>query len=97
MEMGSESTVWLDDEGSGERGVGIAGDVGGVMSGEMMMVVWAEEKGLGSGDSFSAKMFSEGMMKDGGCVARDTFIPGNLQEPSYHSEDLGDKGLMGDV
>ena len=77
--------------------MGIAGDVGGVMSGEMMMVVWAEEEGIGAGDSFTTKMFSEGMVKEEGCVARGTFIHGNLHEPSYHSEDLGDKGLMGDV
>ena len=42
-------------------------------------------------------MFSDGRMKDGGCVARGTFMPGSLQEPSYHSEGLGDKGMMGDV
>ena len=42
-------------------------------------------------------MFSEGRMKDGGCVDRRTFMPGSLQEPSYHSKGLGDKGLMGDV
>ena len=77
--------------------MGIAGDVGGVMSGEMMMVVWGEERGEGAGDTFKAKMFLEGRMKDGGCVDRGTFIPGSLQEPSYHSEGLGDKGLMGDV
>ena len=77
--------------------MGISSDVGGVMSGEMMMVVWAEEEGIGAGDSFTAKMFSEGMMKDGGYIARGTLIPGNLQEPSYHSEDFGDGGLMGDV
>ena len=36
-------------------------------------------------------------MKDEGCVDRGTFIPGSLQEPSYNSEGLGDKGLIGDV
>ena len=36
--------------------MGIYGDVGRVMSGEMMMVVWAEEEGIGVGDSFTAKI-----------------------------------------
>ena len=43
-----------------------------------------------------AKIFSDGKVKDGFCVAKGTLIPGILHDPaSYHPEGLGDKGLGG--